>query len=474
MTAARLALATLLAGGLAACAGPKVATAPVTPVAPPVAWRTDAGPSAPLQRDWWTSFGDPTLAALIDKALAYNSDIGVAAGRVREARANLALARAQTLPTIDATISGGRSRSVSAFGQPSEQNFAQPQVQVAYEVDLFGRLADQKSAARDSWFASEAAHDSVQLSVAAAVASNYITLRGLDARLEVARETVRARSESLRIAKSRVGRGYSPKLELEQAQAEYDATAQIVPQIELAIARTEDGLSLLVGDTPRAIDRGTALDQLAVPAVPDGLPSELLRRRPDVAQAEYQLAASDKNLSAVRKRFLPQVRLTSAAGAAFSTLLGDPITIWSVGGSILAPIFQGGRLTTQADAAGAQRDQAAFAYRRTALTAFREVEDALAAVRLIDAQIAFARSQRDALAEGLRLATNRYREGYSPYLEQLDAQRGLLGAELSLIQLRADALSARIQLFQAMGGGWTMCEIPEASCAPVTLGAAPA
>ena len=155
--------------------------------------------------------------------------------------------------------------------------------------DLFGRLADQKSAARDSWFASEAARDAVQLSIAAAVASSYVTLRSLDARLEVARETVRARSESLRIAKSRVGRGYSPKLELQQAQAEYDATAQIVPQIELAIARTEDGLSLLVGDTPRAIERGSALDRLAVPAVPDGLPSELLRRRPDVAQAEYQL-----------------------------------------------------------------------------------------------------------------------------------------------------------------------------------------
>jgi NodT family efflux transporter outer membrane factor (OMF) lipoprotein len=455
-----------LATMLSACAGPNVATTSVTPVTPQVAWRTDADPAAPLPRDWWRSFGDPTLAALVDKALSNNSDIGLAVARVREARANFALARAQTLPAIDAAISGGRSRSVSPFGQPSEQNFAQPQIQVAYEVDLFGRLADQKSAARDSWFASEAARDSVQLSIAAAAASNYVALRSLDARLEVARETVRARSESLRIAKSRVGRGYSPKLELQQAQAEYDATAQIVPQIELAIARTEDGLSVLVGDTPRAIDRGTPLDRLAVPAVPDGLPSELLRRRPDVAQAEYQLAASDKNLAAARKRFLPQVRLTSAAGAAFSTLIGDPISIWSVGGSILAPIFQGGRLTAQAEAAGAQRDQAAFAYRRTALTAFREVEDALAAVRRIDAQIAFAQSQRDALAEGLRLATNRYREGYSPYLEQLDAQRGLLGAELSLIQLRADALAARIQLFQAMGGGWTNCATSETPCAP--------
>lgn len=453
-----LALALLLATALSACAGPKVATVDVPPVAPPVAWRTDAGTGAPLQRDWWRSFGDPALAALVDKALENNSDIAIAAARVREARANLALARAQTLPSIDAALSGGRSRSVNAFGQPSEQNFAQPQLQVAYEVDLFGRLADQQSAARDSYFASEAAHDAVQLSVAAAVAANYVTLRGLDARLAVARATVQARSESLRIAKSRVGAGYSPKLELQQAQAEFDATAQIAPQIELAIARVEDGLSLLVGETPQAIGRGAELGRLIVPAVPGDLPSDLLRRRPDVAQAEYQLAATDKNLAAARKRFLPQLRLNATAGAAFSTLLADPISIWSIGGSILAPIFQGGRLTAQADAAGAQRDQAAFAYRRTALTAFREVEDALAAVRRVDEQLLFAQSQRDALAEGLRLATNRYREGYSPYLEQLDAQRGLLGAELSLIQLRADALTARVQLFQAMGGGWTMSQ----------------
>lgn len=466
MKMVRLAPVLALGMSLAGCAGPNVATTAVAPVAPPPAWRTDLGTGVPLQHDWWLSFGDPALATLVEKALANNSDIGLAAARVREARANVALARAQALPAIDATLGGGRSRSVNAFGQPSEQNFAQPQIQIAYEVDLFGRLADQQSAARDAWFASAAAHDSVQLSIAAAVASNYVTLRGLDARLEVARETVRARAESLRIAKSRVGSGYSPKLELEQAQAEFDATAQIVPQIELAIARTEDALSLLVGDTPRAVGRGVSLDGLTVPIVPDGLPSELLRRRPDVAQAEYQLAASDRNLAAARKRFLPQLRLTSAAGAAFSTLLADPITIWSVGGSILAPIFQGGRLTAQADAAAAQRDQAAFAYRRAALTAFREVEDALAAVQLIDRQILSAQSQRNALAEGLRLATNRYREGYSPYLEQLDAQRGLLGAELSLIQLRADALSARVQLFQAMGGGWRPCAPSDSPCDP--------
>lgn len=439
---------------LAGCAGPAVETAKVEPVQPAAAWRTDAGPTAPLDRDWWIGFGDPALTALVERALANNADIGVAAGRVREARANEMLARAQLLPTLDAGIGGSRSRSVNPFGKPVEQSAAQPQFQAAYEIDLFGRLADQRSAARDAWLASQAARDTVRLVVASAVASGYVTLLGLDARLAVARQTLAARADSLKVATSRVRTGYSPKLELQQAQAEYDATAQIVPQIELAIARQENGLNLLTGDTPAAIARGR-LDRLAEPALPDGLPSDLLRRRPDIARAEYQLAAADASLAAARKRFLPQVRLTGSAGAALSTLLADPIGIWSIGGSILAPLFEGGRLTAQVEAAGAQRDQVAFAYRQAVLAGFREVEDALAAVKRLDEQRGFAISQRDALAEGLRLATNRYREGYSPYLEQLDAQRGLLGAELSLVQIRSDALAARVQLYQAMGGGWS-------------------
>jgi NodT family efflux transporter outer membrane factor (OMF) lipoprotein len=440
---------------LAACAGPAIETAQITDVASPAAWRTDAGPTAPLDTAWWHEFGDPVLSALVEKALANNTDIGIAAGRVREARANERLAHAQLLPTLDAGVGAARSRSVSAFGTPEVQSAAEPQVQASWEIDLFGRLADQRSAARNAYFASQAARDAVRLAVASAAASGYITLLGLDARLDVARATLAARSDSLRIAHSRVSHGYSPKLELQQAQAEYDATAQIIPQIALAITRTEDALSQLTGETPAAITRGIRLDALVEPAIPEGLPSTLLRRRPDIAQAEYQLAAADKSLAAARKRFLPQVRLSAAAGAAISTLLSDPITIWSAGGSILAPLFEGGRLTAQAEAAGAQRDQAAFAYRRAALTGFREVEDALAAATRLDEQLLLATAQRDALAEALRLATNRYREGYSPYLEQLDAQRGLLSAQLGLVQIRSDALTARVQLYQAMGGGWS-------------------
>jgi NodT family efflux transporter outer membrane factor (OMF) lipoprotein len=431
----------------------------VPPVAPNPAWRTDAGPTAPLDRDWWRGFHDPVLAELVDRALANNPDIAIAAGRVREAQAQERAARAALYPTLDAGAGAVRERSVSPFGTPEVQTAAEPQVGAAYELDLFGRIADQTSAARSSYLASQAARDSVRLAIASAVASGYVTLLAFDARLEIARETLTARTESLRIIRSRVTNGYSPGLDLAQAEADYQATAQNIPQIELGIARQEDALRLLAGEAPGPVLRGATLTALTAPAMPEGLPSDLLRRRPDIAQAEYRLAAADSSLAAARKQFLPQVQLAASAGAAFSTLFANPITLWSVGGSILAPLFEGGRLTAQAEGAAAVRDQAAFAYRRAVLGAFREVDDALATVRRQDEQVQIVAAQRDALAEGLRLATNRYRSGYSPFLEQLDAQRGLLSARLALVQVQADTLNARIQLYQAMGGGWSQAAI---------------
>jgi NodT family efflux transporter outer membrane factor (OMF) lipoprotein len=441
------------------CAGPDVETASVPPVQPAPVWRTDAGPTAPIDSVWWRTFGDPALVRLVTRAIANNTDIAIAAARIRDARAQELAARSLLLPSFEASASAARSRSVSPFGSPSDQSAAQPLFLAAYEVDLFGRLADQLAAARAAWIASQTARDAVQLSITAAVASGYVTLRALDARLVVARQTLVSREEALRIARSRADAGYAPLLELRQAEAEYQATAQIIPQVELAVARQENALSQLVGEAPRAIERGADFFALGEPAIPDGLPSELLRRRPDIAQAEFQLVAADASLAAARKRFLPQFRLTGSTGIAFSTLIGDPIGLWSAGGSVLAPLFQGGRLEAQAESAAAQRDLAAVAYRRAALTAFREVDDNLAAVKRLSAQVGHVRAQRDALASAFQLATRRYRAGYSSYLEQLDAQRGLLNAELTLIQARADALVARIALYQAMGGGWSAADL---------------
>lgn len=436
-------------------------TAPVTPrpeaaaVAPPPAWLNALPGQGAVDRQWWQAFGDPTMTRLVEAAVANNIDVAIAVGRVREARAQETLARAQLLPTLDASAGASRARTVNAFGLPSESSSAQPAVQAAYEIDLFGRLSDQVSAARANWLASEAARDASRLSVAAATASGYVTLLALDARRDVVRDTIAARRESLRIARLRAEVGYTSQLELRQAEAEFQAAALILPQVELAIARQENALRLLAGDVPGPIARGGSLATLSAPPVPDqGLPSELLRRRPDIGQAELTLAASDATLSASRKQFLPTVRLAASTGEVLNNLLPDPVTIWSVGGSVLAPLFAGGRLRAGVETAAARRDQAAFAYRRAALTAFREVEDALANVASLRRQRAIAEAQRAAIADARRHASNRYRAGYSSYLEELDAQRALLQADLGLVQLRSDQMTALVTLYQVLGGGW--------------------
>jgi outer membrane protein, multidrug efflux system len=441
---------------LSACAGPQVKVAAVPDVVEPAEWQRDAGQTISLDKAWWLQFGDPVLTALVEKALASNTDIGKAAGRLREARADTAIARAALLPTLNAGFdNAGRSRIVSPFGTPLELSSGQVDIEAAWEVDLFGRLADQRAAARDAYLASMAARDAIRLSVASSTASGYITLLSLDAQLKIAQATLTARANSLRLAKTEFENGYSSRLELQQAQSEYDSTAQLIPQTRLAITRAEDSLSVLTDDIPGGILRGGVLDALTEPVIPLTLPSGLLRRRPDVAEAEYQLAAADKSLAAARKNFLPQFNLAASLGRSFSTGQVYPFNIWSLGGSILAPLFEGGKLTALAERAGAQRDQAAFAYRGTALTAISEVENALAAAQRLDEQLVMAIAQRDSLSEQLRIATNRYREGYATYLDQLDAQRNLLSAELDVVQLRADVLTARVTLYEAMGGGWS-------------------
>jgi multidrug efflux system outer membrane protein len=446
---------------LAGCSAPNTPPPASAAVAPNAGWRTDLPGNGAVEPDWWRAFGDPAMVALVEAALANNVDIAIAASRVREARAQEALARAALFPSLDASLGASRARSVNAFGQPGESNSAQPALQIAYEVDLFGRISDQASAARSAYLASEAARGAARLSVAAAASSGYVTLLALDARREVVRSTMDAREESLRIARSRSDAGYTSQLELRQAEAEYQAAALILPQVDAAIARQENALRLLSGDVPGPVRRGGALAALAIPPVPaQGLPSELLRRRPDIAQAEMTLAASDATLSAARKQFLPSLRLTASAGALFNSVLPDPITIWSIGGSVLAPLFEGGRLRAGAETAAARRDQAAFSYRKTALTAFREVEDALANIDSLSRQRAIADAQRAAIADALRHAQNRYRAGYSSYIEELDAQRALLSADLGLVQLRADEANAMVVLYQTLGGGWAASALP--------------
>jgi NodT family efflux transporter outer membrane factor (OMF) lipoprotein len=451
-----LILAALL---LSACIGPRPAPPAATAVTPPPAWRTALGPGQPIRADWWSAFGDPILPGLVDRALANNPDLGAAAARVEEARASERLARASLAPQVNVGLPAADARTLNPFGIPTTNVAAQPSATVSYDLDLFGRLRQASAAARAQLLASEGARDTVRLGIASSVASGYITLRALDARLQVARDTLASRAEALRIARRRAETGYTSNLELHQAEGEYRATEQLVPQAELAISRQENALSLLLGDNPGPIARGLPLEALAAPAIPDGLPADLLRRRPDLFQAEQTLVATDRTLDSARAALLPNVSLTGSAGLILTTALSNPVGVFSLGGSILSPIFDGGRLHAQEDVATARRDQAAFAYRKAALTAFREVDDSLAGVQRSSEQATAIAAQRAALAAALHNAANRYKAGYSSYLDQLDTQRGLLTAELALVQVRADRLTAYVTLYQAFGGGWTEADI---------------
>ena len=437
---------------LAGCAPPLSPLPPASRVEEPVAWRTRIAAQGEIEPAWWNAFGDPALSGIVEAARANNPEIAIALARVREARAQERVSRSLLVPTLDASLGASESRSVTAFGTASESFAAQPLFQAAYEVDLFGSNRAQVEAAAANAAASEAASEVALLSVTAAAASGYVTLLALDQRLETLRATLTSRAESLRIARDRAQVGYTSQLELRQAEAEYRATEQQIPAVQAALTRQENALSQLIGETPRAIARGGSFESLRIPMVPAVLPSEMTRRRPDIAQAEFALAATDARMRAAQAEFLPRLRLTASAGGAYSSQLDDPIGIWSLGGSILAPLFSGGRLDGQFEAATAQRDQAAFVYRRTVLAAFREVEDQLALIaRLADQERALL-AQREAVADALRHATNRYRAGYSPYLEQIDAQRALLSVDLAILQVRSDRLNAHVALYQALGG----------------------
>ena len=440
---------------LAGCAGPRPNAPDAALVVPPTAWRTPMDKGNGVTAHWWHGFGDPVLTRTVEIALANNVDVAIAATRVEEARAQYRLVDGQRLPSIGVGIAERRERFLNAFGQPVYQTVSRGEIGISYDLDLFGRLRHTSDASRAALLATEAARDNVRLAVASSAANGYIGLRALDARLIVLEDTLSARAAGLRIARRRLESGYATRLEFDQAEAEYHATEQQIPVVRLAIARQEHALTLLLGENPREMERGLALSALAAPVTPDVLPSSLLRRRPDIAQAEQQIVAADASLDAARAAFMPTVSLSATGGFIDSTLIGDPVSIFSLGGSILAPIYQGGRLRAQADTAAARRDQAAFAYRKAALTAFREVEDALAALTHAGEQEAVLRLQRDALARALDQANNRYRSGYSSYLEQLDAQRGLLTAELALVQVRSDNLTAAVSLFHALGGGWS-------------------
>ncbi len=453
MRAARL-LPLLLVAGCAMAPHPK----PAPTLQVPNAWRTAPGGEGVVARDWWRSFGDPTLDTLVRRALDNNGELRIARSRLEEYRARVRVAQSANLPALNLSFGPSRARAIGPLGQPVEVTSVAGSVQASYELDLFGRIAATLDAARFEELSQEAALDAAALSIVSNTASGYFNLLGLDAQLALARATLASRERSFALARHQFEVGYSSRLEMSQAEAELHATAAVVPQLERAIAQQEQALSLLVGASPGPVARGVPLLEVHLPAPAPGLPSELLRRRPDIAQAERQVAAADASLAAARDQLLPSIRFTASLGAqggSVARLLRDPVELWSVGGSVLAPIFDAGRLRAQADIAATVRDRALFAYENAVRAGFAETENALAGIDGLRRQLFEAEARSRAANEVLRVARNRYANGYASYLEELDAQRTAFSAETNVLQLRASLLAAHVDLYRALGGGWT-------------------
>lgn len=444
----------LLALALSACAGPKPALPTGSSVAVPDGWRTTGPATAPVADRWWTQFQEPALDALVERALVENVDLLAAGARISEARAQFRLAASQARPSIGLTLGGGPQRTVNPFGQGLDQTLASGEVSVGYEVDLFGRLSAATDARKQAFIASAFARDSIRIALISAVISGYIGLNAMDAQLRIATDTVASRGDELTVLRRRAAAGYASQLDLRQAESAYDSATRLIPATRLAITQQENALSILVGVAPGAIARTGDLDGFGALAIPRTLPANMLRQRPDIAEAEANIVSADRSLDAARAAFMPRVQLSATGGGVASTILQSPISLFSIGGSILAPLFQGGALRANADAATARRDQAAFAYRKAVLGAFQEVEDALAGVDRIGEEQAAATHQVASVSAAVALSRRRYRAGYSSYLDQLDAERSLLDAQLQLIDLRARRLASIVSLYRSLGGGW--------------------
>lgn len=425
----------------------------------PVAWRVDlATVEQAADLAWWEGFEDPVLVDLVRAALATGTDLRIAAARVEQAAAVLAQTQAGRLPQIGygAGIARQKPGRNDAGALPSGSTY-QGTLNVSWEADLFGRLRLATDAARARLLASEEGRQATVLALVANVASAYIRLRDLDHRLEIARATAQTQARSLRIFGLQHQAGIISLLQLNQAQSQFEQAQAAIPELERAIGQTENLIAVLVGRNPGPVPRGKNLADLAAPAIPAGLPSELLMRRPDLRQAEQQLRAAHADVGAARARHFPSLSLTGALGllsSAAGDLFSGPARLWSFAGSLGGPLYSGGAIEGQiAQAEGAQREAIAR-YDQAIQNAFADVNDALLDVQKLLEESQARRRQVEALRSYARLARLSYESGNSPYLEVLNAEQTLFGAELQKAQADGARLQAIVRVFSAMGGGW--------------------
>ena len=411
-----------------------------------------AKPSIPPQ--WWSLYNDPLLEQLVRDGLERGADVKLAAARVEEAQAALREARALLFfPEIDGTAGASRSRTIQ-FGTANNFNLG---VSTSFEIDLWGRLRRAERSVQDQLLASEYGRDTVGLTLAATIARTYFTVRSLDSQYIASQEILKATSESLALARKRLDAGLTSGLDVYQAESLRSAASAQTKEIARQRAAIVHQLGLLTGRMDLRID-AKDINGLPIPPLPPaGLPSDLLERRPDVKQAEAQLEAATERIGVAKAAQFPTLRLTGSFGVQSSeldSLLSPGSTVWSVGAGLVGPILDGGRYRARTAQAQAQAKQAEALYQRAVETAFRDVADALSNVRLAAETEADLVTRLDAARNALRLAQRRYEQGYSAYLEVLDAQRTLNDAQLQFIRNRQAYLTYTVDLMNSLGGGW--------------------
>jgi multidrug efflux system outer membrane protein len=407
---------------------------------------------------WWQVFQDPKLQELIRTAIKQNYDLQLATERIGAARAQLAVTRSSLFPQVsgNGTFSGGKENL-----EQSKFNFLTLTADAAFQLDFFGKLRRATEAARAELLATEDARQVVALTLVSDVASDYFTLLQLDLQLQITRETVNTQTDSVKLTQLRLDHGVATKLDVLQAQQVLDTANAQIPDLERQIAQEEDAISILLGNYPQAVARGIPLvEQTLPPEVPAGLPSSIIERRPDIREAEHILIAANADIGVAKAEFFPQVSLTGGGGGSFGrdsvfpSKYATQLGIWSYGGQVSQPIFTGGALKGNLRLAESQQQQALIAYRQVIQQAFGDVSDALIGYEKLH-QVRMR--QQDSVAdlqETVRISTLRYKGGTTTYLEVLDGQRSLYGAELTLASARGDEYRSLVQLYKALGGGW--------------------
>jgi multidrug efflux system outer membrane protein len=409
---------------------------------------------------WWQLFPDETLQRMIREALAQNYDVRIAAARILEARAQVTIARSFQFPDVNASASAPYERTEGTLAPPQLRETFRPAggLDFSYEIDLWGRFRRNSEAARAELLGTEYGARFVVTTLVFDLGTAYLRLRALDEELRIARRTLDSRVGSLDLVRLRERGGVAGLIDVRQSEILVADAAQTVPDIERQIEQTENVISILLGRPPAPVPRGRPLgEQIVATAVPAGLPGRLLEQRPDVRQAETQLAAATAHIGVAKADYFPRVFLTGAIGAGGLVVNGQtfgPQGLFAILPSMTLPIFNSGRVGAGVEAARARAEAALLVYQQTILTALQDVSDAL----VEHGKRREARAQQEALTvaarETTQLANVRYKGGVTPYLEVLDSERQLFDAELGLVRLQRDELLAVVRLYKALGGGW--------------------